>query len=153
MLEHGGHPDAPEYLAQLNDARVVSRCPCGCASRDFKVSGLPAPSGGLQILGDFLSGDNDRLYGAFVFQRSGVLAGLEVYGLSGDPPSILPQPEDLRTFEESEPAAIPETHRQHLAPDKSLWHRIAEWDFAFQAAFLLTMAATGAVLLLMRACV
>ena len=34
LLEHG-NPDAAEFLPQLADAWVVSRCGCGCASIDF----------------------------------------------------------------------------------------------------------------------
>lgn len=152
MLEHGGDPDAPEYLAQLNNARVVSRCPCGCASIDFEVPGFPAPSGGLRILGDFVFGADDHLCGAFVFERSGLLAGLEVYGLPGDAPSILPQPNDLRPFEAAEPAPRSETHRQKAAPSVPWWQRLADWDFLAQVAFLLALVAIGFVVLAVRAC-
>ena len=63
MLENSGHPDAPKYLEQLEHARVVSRCPCGCASVDFEVDGYERPTGGLHILGDYLVGQGDKLYG------------------------------------------------------------------------------------------
>jgi len=100
MLEHGG-PAADPFLAQLDHARVVSRCPCGCASIDFEIDGLTAPTGGLRILGDYLYGTDDELAGAFVFERSGVLAGIEVYGLGRDAPKQLPSPSELRPFESS----------------------------------------------------
>jgi hypothetical protein len=98
MLENG-KAEAAAFLSQLERARVVSRCPCGCASVDFEVEGEPVPSGGLSILGDFVFGGDSDLAGAFVFQRNGVLAGLEVYGLAGDAPRDLPLWSTLRPFE------------------------------------------------------
>src|ERR1044071_2248015 len=88
MLEHG-KPTAKRFLAHREGARIVSRCACGCASVDFEVEGQPSPTGGLNILGDFVFGGESDLAGAFVFERSGVLAGLEVYGLAGDAPRTL----------------------------------------------------------------
>jgi hypothetical protein len=99
MLTHGT-PAAAPFLAQLERARVVSRCPCGCASIGFEVADLPAPSGGLHILGDFLYGDDATLAGAFIFERGGVLAGIEVWSPIGeDAPRILPSPAELRPSE------------------------------------------------------
>lgn len=97
MLEHG-IPDAAGFLPQLERAEVVSRCPCGCASVDFEVAGLPKPGGGLRILGDYVFGNEAEMAGAFIFERTGVLAGLEVYGMAGDAPSTLPLPSSLRPF-------------------------------------------------------
>jgi hypothetical protein len=97
MLEHG-ESAGREFLTQLDRARVVSRCPCGCASVDFEVEGLSPPTGGLRILGDFVFGGDSDLAGAFVFERNGVLAGVEVYGLAGDAPKTLPSPSTLRPF-------------------------------------------------------
>jgi hypothetical protein len=103
MLEYGG-AEAQCFLSQLELARVASRCPCGCASIDFEVAGHPRPVGGLRILGDFIYGDGSDLNGVFIFERDGVLAGIEVYGLAGDVPKTLPVPEALRPFGAS-PAA------------------------------------------------
>jgi len=97
MLEHG-RSEALAFRKQLESAAVVSRCPCGCASLDFSIAGQLAPSGPLEILGDYLFGGANDLAGAFVFARGGVLAGLEVYGLAGDHPRELPAPESLRPF-------------------------------------------------------
>jgi hypothetical protein len=98
MLEHGT-PDAPQFLPQLERVHVLpARCPCGCASIDFSVDGQPKPSAGLRPLADFVFGTGDNLSGIFVFEQSGVLAGLEVYGLAGDAPKTLPSPESLRPF-------------------------------------------------------
>jgi len=96
MLEHG-RPESATFLPQLDRARVVSRCPCGCASVDFAIDGKQPPLGkDMQMLGDFLFGDEKDLCGAFVFARGGLLAGLEVYGLAVDAPTILPAPAALR---------------------------------------------------------
>ena len=102
ILEHSA-PEAELLLAQLDRARVVSRCACGCASVDFEVEGEPARTGAPYVLGEFLGGEAAERFGIFVFQRGGRLAGVEVYGLAGDPPSTLPAPEQLRSFEESAP--------------------------------------------------
>lgn len=94
MLEHG-EPRARDYLGQLARAYVVARCPCGCASIDLAVEGIPAVPGGMDVLGDYFFGDDETLSGAFIFAQGGVLAGLEVYGLAGDSPAVLPAPEML----------------------------------------------------------
>jgi hypothetical protein len=95
MLEHGT-PEARTFLPQLEQARVVSRCPCGCASIDFAIGGKDRPMGNMQILADFLFGGDNDLSGAFDFAMSGLLAGLEVYGLPVEAPKVLPLPEALR---------------------------------------------------------
>ena len=78
MLEQGA-PEARAFLPQLDNARVTpGQCPCGCASIDLSIESLPEPSGGLHILADFVFGTETDLSGIFVFEKSGVLAGLEV---------------------------------------------------------------------------
>lgn len=100
MLERGG-PDASQFLPQLEQAQVLpTRCPCGCASIDFSIDGRPKPTGGLRPIADFIFGSGSELSGIFVFEQSGVLAGLEVYGLAGDAPKTLPGPDSLRAFED-----------------------------------------------------
>lgn len=101
MLEHG-QPEARAFLLQLEQVSVTDwRCPCGCPSLNLSVEGAPKPAGGLKILADFLFGDAPELSGIFVFEKEGFLAGLEVYGLSGDAPKILPPQDILRPFEAS----------------------------------------------------
>ena len=101
MLEHG-RPDARHYLAQLERAQVLPRrCPCGCASIDFSIDGQPKPSGRLDPVADFVFGGDTDINGIFVFVQAGVLAGLEVYGLVGDPPKKLPSPGSLRLISDA----------------------------------------------------
>lgn len=102
LLEHGV-PDALAFLPQLDDAEVTDwKCKCGCASIDFQIRGQPAaPPGAIRVLADYLFGGVDALCGVFIFESGGVLSGLEVYGLACDAPSILPQPEELRPFDNS----------------------------------------------------
>jgi hypothetical protein len=96
MLDHG-KPQARAFLRQLEEAQVTPfRCPCGCASINLLVEGLPKPSGGMHILADFIFGTDEELSGIFVFEQGGVLAGLEVYGLAGNAPKTLPSPHSLR---------------------------------------------------------
>lgn len=98
MLQHG-KPEAQDYLPQLERAAVTPfRCPCGCASINLSIDSEPEPTGTLNILADFLFGDENDLCGVFVFQKSGTLAGLEVYGLAGEAPKTLPSIEWLRPF-------------------------------------------------------
>lgn len=96
MLNHG-EPKAQAFLPQLERAQVTpERCACGCASVNFSIEGLPKPSGGMNVLADFIFGSDDDLNGAFVFEQGGTLSGMEVYGLTGDAPKELPTIEDLR---------------------------------------------------------
>ncbi len=98
MLEHGNQ-EALDFLSQLEKAQVTPyRCPCGCATINLSIDGFPEPSGGLRILADFLFDIDNDLSGIFVFEKQGVLAGLEVYGLAGDAPKALPSPDSLRPF-------------------------------------------------------
>jgi hypothetical protein len=97
MLENGTS-EAQTFLSQLELAEVTSwKCPCGCASINFQIKGQPEATPGVHILGDFLMGE-DRSSGAFIFECGGLLSGLEVYGLAGDAPRVLPRAEDLRPF-------------------------------------------------------
>lgn len=95
MLEQGG-ADAHPYIAQLEAAHVVSRCPCGCASISFEVTGMPRPTGGMRILADFLADAPEGAIGIFVFAQNGVLGGIEVVGYGCENPSVLPPIAGLR---------------------------------------------------------
>jgi hypothetical protein len=98
LLEHGT-PQAVSFLPQLDRAWLVSRCFCGCASIDLAVGGvLPPAEKGIGILADYeWRGPRDSLFGVFVFEREGLLAGLEVWSQDGlATPVTLPQIEQLR---------------------------------------------------------
>jgi hypothetical protein len=98
MLEHG-NSEAQAFLPQLDNAEVTPyRCPCGCASVNLSIDGATEPSGTFRILADFIFGTDDDLSGIFAFEKGGVLAGLEVYGLASDAPKSLPPIESLRLF-------------------------------------------------------
>ena len=104
LLEHG-NKDAPEYIEQLNQAKVTDwKCGCGCASFNLKVKGKPEAEPGVHILSDYVFGDETSLAGIFMFSSEGVLSGLEVYGLAIDAPSVLPEISDLRPFKEGKNA-------------------------------------------------
>ena len=96
MLEHG-LPEAALFIPQVDLATVTPwRCPSGCASINFRIQGHAAPPPGVHPIADFVFGDESNLSGIFVFEKDGVLAGLEVYGLAGEAPKSLPLPRELR---------------------------------------------------------
>ena len=45
LLEQGG-TTAVGFIPQLAELRVISRCPCGCASIDFAIGGTVPPAEG-----------------------------------------------------------------------------------------------------------
>ena len=101
LLEHG-HSEAASYLPQLARASVTPwHCQCGCASLNFAIQGQAAPQGGIHVLADFVFGSATDLSGIFVYQQSGVLSGIEVYGLAGDAPQTLPSIELLRSWQDA----------------------------------------------------
>ena len=100
MLEHG-KADARAFLPYHEKAHVTPfRCPCGCASINLSIQELPEPSGGMHILADFIFGTDEELSGIFVWEQSGILVGLEVYGLAGAAPKTLPSSDSLRPSSE-----------------------------------------------------
>ncbi len=101
MLEHGS-PEAAAFLPQLDQAEVTPwKCDCGCASINFQIRGHPEAPPGVHAIADFVFGEGDTLSGIFVYEKDGILSGLEVYGLAGDAPKSLPHPEELRPFDNS----------------------------------------------------
>ena len=104
MLEHGGS-EADGYLPQVDRVRVTAfRCPCGCASINFRVPGHDGPSGGIRPIAEFEIRDGDEVSGAFVYVQNGQLGGIELYGGTGDAPKRLPSPSQLHRWRG--PAAV-----------------------------------------------
>jgi len=100
MLEHG-EPSAAQLLPQVTDARVISACPCGCASVDFAIGGIAPPvTEGLQIQSDYFWEDEEgRNFGVFVFARNDQLGGLEVWSVDGQAtPAKLPPIDRLKSY-------------------------------------------------------
>jgi len=98
LLEHG-IPEAADYLQQLERARVASRCYCGCASINFAISGVvPPPGDGITILADYeWQAPGGEMFGVFVFERGGLLAGMEVWSQDGlGQATVLPEIKQLR---------------------------------------------------------
>lgn len=103
MLENGT-PEAIEYLGQLDRAEVTPyKCPCGCATINIQIQGHPEPPPGVHILGDFMVGHDDEIFGIFIFSSAGLLSGIEVYSLAAEAPDTLPSPEQLRPCEFAKP--------------------------------------------------
>jgi len=96
MLEHG-ETHAPAFLPQLEQARVASRCRCGCASVNFSIAGKESSEIGMDILCDYVWENAEaHKFGAFLFARGGLLAGLDLYSVDGPvTPKWLPRPEQL----------------------------------------------------------
>jgi hypothetical protein len=96
MLEHG-ESHASSFLSQLEQVRVSSRCRCGCASVNFSVAGKESSVTGMDVLSDYVWEDAEgHKFGAFVFARGGLLAGLDLYSVDGAvTPTWLPGSDQL----------------------------------------------------------
>jgi hypothetical protein len=99
FLLENGKPEARRLLQQVERAQATDwRCTCGCASFNLAFDGVE-PQGDMKIVGDFVcSTESGELCGVFVFEKGGVLGGVEIYALAGEAPSALPKPESLRPF-------------------------------------------------------
>lgn len=96
MLEHGD-PMAHSFLPQVDPAEVTPwRCPCGCPSVNFEIKGYSVPPPGMNVIAEFAFGGAIDPHGILVFERGGVLSGLEVYSMLGETRPLLPDPSELR---------------------------------------------------------
>ena len=89
------------FETQIRDARVVSRCGCGCPSIEFSISGT-APSGGsgLRDVTDefYWTSKDGHIYAVVAYEKANQLAGLEIYSVDGlSTPTSLPQLPELKT--------------------------------------------------------
>lgn len=101
LLEHGTD-EARALLPQLDRARVVSRCSCGCASVDFSIDGKVAPSkSGISVVSDYRwDSPEGHLFGVFAFAREGLLSGIDLWSMDGRATaSTLPDPDQLRPID------------------------------------------------------
>ena len=99
LLEHGDG-DNSLFLEQLKSARVVRLCGCGCASIDFSISGKRPQHFAMRVLSDHQwRNDQGHLFGAFVFEQDGLLAGLDLWSVDGQAmPDSMPPLESLVPF-------------------------------------------------------
>lgn len=81
LLEHG-KVAARQYLLHADRITVINFGPCGCASIDFALDGVPPKPAGMEIISDhFWFDDDNHTGGVFLFAVSGQLAGLEIYSM------------------------------------------------------------------------
>ena len=81
LLLHAGAPGAAAFVPQLDSARVIGRCSCGCPTVDLaippelRVADFPAE----RLVADATGKVGGKIVGAMVFQDQGLLTLLEVY--------------------------------------------------------------------------
>jgi hypothetical protein len=81
-LTQAGAP--PECLAQLPSLRVIAESATTWPIVEFSVGGRRAPkSDGMRNLADFQYESDRGLFGFFVYERSGALAGMECWSIDG----------------------------------------------------------------------
>lgn len=99
LLRHG-IPGAESFLQQLEHAKVIAHCQCGCASIDFSIDGQVPTTAGMCVLSDFQWRDSrGYLFGIFVFERDQLLSGFDVWSIDGAAtPSTLPPITTLQPF-------------------------------------------------------
>ena len=109
LIDHG-KTDALKYVSQINDARVVSRCGCGCASINLGIAGHERRFRDvMHILADYEWRDHTgAMFGTFVFAQGGMLAGLENWSQDGlSDANVLPDVRQLRPIGTAEmPKAV-----------------------------------------------
>ena len=90
-------------LRQPGPLATLWKCGCSCTSIHFQLRGRPEPLPGVHPIADFVFGEGESLSSILVYEKDGILSGLEVYGLAGDAPKSLPQPDELRPFADATP--------------------------------------------------
>jgi hypothetical protein len=101
LLNHADFDGRDALLAQLEVARVVGYCGCGCASVDLAVdapAGLDGVAHPIPNEARVLAADGEAVGGVLVFIQDGCLSMLEVYNYRGEPISPLPPTERLELF-------------------------------------------------------
>jgi hypothetical protein len=102
-LIQNGNGNSEELMAQLAEARVVSRCGCGCPTIDLAIGTKSEPTrGGSSIVAD-VSGKSPEGYdvGVILHVREGLLSELEVYPSVDVGPFSLPVPDSLTQWSQA----------------------------------------------------
>jgi len=95
-LLRNGNKGAETYLHQLDKANVVAHCKCGCASIDFSIEGKRPTKFEMCVLADYQwRSENGNLFGIFVFEQDGLLAGLDVWSIDGQSDALTLPSSDL----------------------------------------------------------
>lgn len=83
-LLHHGLEGATDFLPQVDQARVVGHCSCGCPSVDLSVQGVgPDRRSGMRLLSDWLWPTPEGLFGVVLFATADRLACLEAWSVDG----------------------------------------------------------------------
>lgn len=101
LLGHAEFDGRDGLLEQIDTARVVGRCGCGCATVDLEVTGPPvteAVSSPLPNEANVIGPDGKEIGGVLVFVKNGKLSTLEVYSYTERPISPLPSVSDLDLY-------------------------------------------------------
>jgi hypothetical protein len=105
LLNNADFEGRDALLAQVDAARVVGFCGCGCATVDLSVaSALTTPIVAQHIPNEavVLGDDGEAIGGVLVFVKDGYLSSLEVYEYGGGPISPFPPVERLNLLSRSE---------------------------------------------------
>jgi hypothetical protein len=100
LLNHADFPGRDALIEQVDAARVVSHCSCGCATIDLIVDPA-APSAGQTYRpvpneAEVVDDEDKGIGGVIVFTEDGYLSSLEIYSYGGDPISAFPSHDRLR---------------------------------------------------------
>jgi hypothetical protein len=93
-----GNADAPAYVSQLSQLRVVARCACGCPTLDLAPGGKKSRTvGGLTILADAVGHSPENVpMNVILHAREGEISELEVISCDATKVFGLPTPEMLK---------------------------------------------------------
>jgi hypothetical protein len=81
-----------ERRPRIGDALAVAPA----STFNLRVAELGLAPPGVHILADYVFGNSDELKGIFIYEKAGILSGVEVVGYGGDALSTLPNIADLR---------------------------------------------------------
>jgi hypothetical protein len=91
-----GETNHSELKEQLRDAKVISKCGCGCPTIDLQVDGYEDIPVRLVLSAEGLSPEGIPV-GVILHVRHGLLSELEVYSQDGTKEFSLPEVDTLKT--------------------------------------------------------